>query len=402
MIPLKAKLGLAIVATYSTFTIYISLRTKYEIYKREGGIKDLQNKYSSLTVGGRFENPFSEYRGQTLFEFAFCRILELFEGRTRGGLPSSEPELRKLIPLVRPDMDLLRNNADGHENGSGIDLKNQLTFTWLGQSCSYVQMGKVGFLTDPLFEDFLVNKTLGPKRITPSPVTFEELPRTDYVLVSHNHPDHLEESAIPKIGNNSTWIVPLGLRKYLAKKGIHRIVEMDWWETYQVDNALTVVCLPAMHWSGRKILDTNHSLWCSFLVLHSNNPVFYHAGDTGYTSELFKLIQAKYGPVKLCMLPIGQYCPTWHQKPRHIDPNEAYQIMQDLKAKKMFGVHWGTFVLSSEPFLEPKEKLHALAEKLERNNDIMTPVCGKTYILDMSASANKNEARDYQDSTILS
>ncbi|CDK27674.1 unnamed protein product [Kuraishia capsulata CBS 1993] len=426
---LPGKVGLGLVVSYASYTAYIAVQAQLEISKRQRryeehkkGLKkadqgdfdqivDVPNRYETLNVAGRFENPFPEYRSQTILEFLLSRILELFEGKTRGGTPSSEAELRRILPVVKPDLELIWSNHGVLKTGiSDIEvdskdlppLKDRLTFTWLGQSCSFLQLSGISFLTDPIFEDYLVNKALGPKRITPSPCKLEELPLPNFVLVSHDHPDHLESESVKKLGNKCAWIVPLGVRKYLARKGVSNVIEMAWWDriTLPVEgpDKYEVVCLPSMHWSGRYMLDANSTLWCSFMITKNGKSMFYHAGDTGYTPELFKLIREKLGPVHLSMLPIGQYCPQWHQKPRHICPSEAIEIVKDLQSKKMVGVHWGTFVLSSEPFIEPKHKLEKLAEDMNRSKDIFAPTFGKTFVMDMSKSyESSGEAREVRD-----
>ncbi|CCH46691.1 N-acyl-phosphatidylethanolamine-hydrolyzing phospholipase D [Wickerhamomyces ciferrii] len=411
---IPTKIGLGIVASYTSYALYVSYAANKEITKRSQleqlkiansnlkpeeihGQASLIDKYLSFTVAGRFENPFEEYRVQTLFEFFLSRILELFEGKSRGNVPSNS-KLRELLPIFTPDFELLRESSlkDNPTKKESSDPKlpkfqDRLTFTWLGQSCSYISISGVNFLTDPLFANYLVNPYLGPKRITPSPCKIEELPKPHFIMVSHNHPDHFDEEIADKLHNESTWIVPLGLRKSLAKKGIFNIIELDWWDRVKLpvsedpNNHYEIVCTPAMHWSGRHLLDSNSSLWCSYVILRNNKPIFFHAGDTGYVNDLFKMIGSKYGyGLKLAMLPCGQYCPQWHQKPRHINPEECIKIMKDLKAQKIIGVHWGTFVLSSEHFLEPKLKLEELAKNLNKVYDIFAGEFGKTLVMDLS------------------
>jgi len=412
MLSLKAKLGLGVVASYTSYAFYVSYAANREITKRaqlerarseESSLfketlpSTFVDKYLSFTVAGRFENPFEEYRVQTLFEFFLSRVLELFEGKGRGNVPSQK-RLRDLLPINEPDFELLKETSllDNFKLGSdALDpqipkLQDRLTFTWLGQSCAFVQISGVNFLTDPLFSNYLVNSILGPKRISPSPCKLDELPKPHFIMVSHNHPDHFDEEVAEGVRNESTWIVPMGLRKTLAKKGIYNTIELDWWDRVKLpvaedpNNNYEVACTPAMHWSGRHLLDSNSTLWCSFLILKNGEPIFFHAGDTGYVHDLFKMIGEKYGyGTKLAMLPCGQYCPQWHQKPRHINPEECIKIMDDLKAKKVVGVHWGTFVLSSEHFLEPKLKLEELAKNLNKIHDVFAPDFGKTTIFDM-------------------
>jgi len=39
------------------------------------------------------------------------------------------------------------------------------------------------------------------------------------------------------------------------------------------------------------------------------------------------------------------------------------EIAQNLKSKKVIGMHWGTFVLSLEPIMEPPVRFKANAER---------------------------------------
>jgi len=47
----------------------------------------------------------------------------------------------------------------------------------------------------------------------------------------------------------------------------------------------------------------------------------------------------------------------------HTNPEEALSIAKDLKSKKAIGMHWGTFVLSLEPIMEPRKRFKDNAEK---------------------------------------
>ena len=139
------------------------------------------------------------------------------------------------------------------------------------------------------------------------------------------------------------------MKSKLARKGIYKVIEMDWWDTIDITNYISdnlsdkyeIECVPSMHWSGRYVIDSNQSLWCSYVIKRNGESLVYHAGDTGYLKELFDVIGKRCGPIKLALLPIGQYCPSWHQKPRHISPEEALRICSQVQASFMKGVHWG-------------------------------------------------------------
>ena len=53
----------------------------------------------------------------------------------------------------------------------------------------------------------------------------------------------------------------------------------------------------------------------------------------------------------------------------HTSPEEALQAAQDLKSKKVLGTHWGTFVLSLEPIMEPPKRFKDNAEKFGFKRD---------------------------------
>ncbi|VVT48634.1 uncharacterized protein SAPINGB_P001875 [Magnusiomyces paraingens] len=429
----KLRIGVGILAAYTSYAGYIQLKTKYEISERarkeqyDLDVEHLKSKpwpitqYGTLVVGGRYANPFPEYRPQTIYEFLYCRVIEMFHTKPRGGVPANAEEVRRLLPAHRPDFDLLFSTSNDYTHhvssastptltptSSSQDpddillpsIRDRLTLTWLGQSCAFVQCAGVNVLTDPCFGEHLVHPYVGPKRISPPPCHFSELPKIDLVLVSHDHPDHFELETAEQIGNSATWIVPVGMSKHLKKLGIDNYKELSWWEKTDLPGTdpaekWEIACTPAMHWSGRNMLDANTTLWCSFVVLRDGKPVFFHAGDTGYSQPLFDGIKHMYGGgCQVAMVPCGAYTPRWHLRSQHTNPQEAIQIMKDLGAQKLVGVHWGTFVLSEEHFLEPRELLHELAKKENRAKDIIAPDFGRTLVFrlhDTKDIADKQE-----------
>jgi len=72
-----------------------------------------------------------------------------------------------------------------------------------------------------------------------------------------------------------------------------------------------------------------------------------------------------YGPIDLTMINIGAYDfkPMFDKSTYHTTPEEALNVAKDLRSKKVMGTHWGTFVLSLEPIMEPPVRFKASAEK---------------------------------------
>lgn len=438
----KAKVGIGLFLSYTSFEVYMHLRTKQIISQRKQEYEKFSNsldtnsidkdvdfsKFKSATVAGMFVNPFDEYRPQTAFEFLLVRIMEVFESLYgnlielhRKVTEEGASDVEGVLQSYKPDLELIRQNSilfqecisrnnfknlTSTYNGwlnvfptkSLPPLGHQMIFTWLGQSCSLVQISGINFLTDPILSKHLIAESFGPKRLMESSMSFEDIKyatnnNINFTLVSHDHPDHLEMNVVRKIGNSTTWILPLGLKKKFARNGIYNVIEMDWWDSVPLNQYISneanltdnyeVVCVPAMHWSGRYIFDSNTTLWCSYIIKRNGEALLYHAGDTGYLKELFKIIGAKYSPINLSLLPIGQYCPSWHQKPRHISPQESLQICECVSSKFMMGIHWGTFKLSSEPILEPKHLLEQYAAIMGKSDSYRAPHLGLTYVYDL-------------------
>ncbi|CDO95183.1 unnamed protein product [Kluyveromyces dobzhanskii CBS 2104] len=404
------KVILCFFVPYTGYALYVFISTNYEITRRERQLTnkddlDFNNtliKYSPHQVLGRFENPFNEYRIQTVYEFFFNRIVELFE-TNRGGVPRSKAQMDELMPIHKPFWEENRDNKEvrneivcemkdfnSDEKVVGSEPIQHLSCTWLGQSCSVVVLDRLKILTDPLFSTFLIHPTVGPKRITDMPSKIENVPTPDLILVSHNHPDHIDENSLKFWGDDHPqkplWIVPKGLATFMISNNVSNFIELSWWESCHLkikgdheNNVYQISSTPAMHWSGRSVLDANRSLWCSFIVHKGNKPVLFHAGDTGFVHDLYKRIVKKYGSgVQLALLPCGQYCPEWHQRPRHINSAEVMEIMNDLNAQTVLGIHWGTFLLSGEYFREPKEKLEFLSEFNGLKERCFCPELGKT------------------------
>lgn len=412
----KFRLGLGVVAAYSAYFGYVQIKTSREIARREARFippNEDQNRFHSMVVGGKYVNPFPEYRTQSLFEFFYRRITELFHETPRGGVPFSLKEIHAVLPTRRPDFDLLKDTTRSatfsglltKSNRELPSVDHRMTLTWLGQSCAYVQVPGLDILTDPCFGTHLVHPKFGPKRISPPPCEPKELPNIDIVLVSHDHPDHLDLEAVEQIGDKALWVVPLGVGKHLKSLGVSNILELDWWQRSSVPSNGSdwqILCTPAMHWSGRALYDSNLTLWGSFMLLKDGKPVFYHAGDTGYSPDLFQGIRRYVGAgPKVAMLPCGAYTPSWHLRPQHIDPREAVQVMQDLEAQKMVGVHWGTFVMSDEHYLEPRDLLHEIAEKQNVGNDVIAPEFGRTLVFNLHDENPGSPPRPIRDGEAL-
>jgi L-ascorbate metabolism protein UlaG (beta-lactamase superfamily) len=271
------------------------------------------------------------------------------------------------FPVDHPDVDWIKAN------------RSENTLTWIGHASALLQIHGVNILTDPVFSERASPfPFIGPKRHVPPGLALTELPHVDVVLISHSHYDHLDAQSVEALnrqaGGPPLFLVPLGIKAWLAKRGITHAQELDWSDHTRAAG-LDFWFVPATHWSARSLTDRNETLWGGWAVktLPGATQAFslYFAGDTGYSRDS-RRIGAAFGCFDLALIPIGAYAPRWFMGPQHVDPQQAVQIFEDVHAKKAIGIHWGTFELADEPLDEPPKLLAQAVHEAGLPDDAFT------------------------------
>ena len=241
---------------------------------------------------------------------------------------------------------------------------------WIGHATYLIKLGNTTIITDPVFSNNAGPLIFGPKRFTKPAVDLKDIPEIDLFLLTHNHYDHQDMRTIKKFPfKNAKVLVPLNLGKYFTTNKYKDVNELDWYDFIQVNEDIKITLLPAVHWSKRSLTDTNKTLWGNFLIEYKNKKILF-ACDTGY-GNIYKNLGETYGPIDLSMINIGAYDfrPMFEKSIYHTTPEEALSIAKDLKSKKILGTHWGTFVLSFEPVMEPPKRLKENAKNYGFNED---------------------------------
>ena len=291
-------------------------------------------------------------------EFAPKGVLELMRWQwesARQGLPRKP---QTATPTVPADLKFITANA-----GAGAAMVPAAT--WIGHASVLMQMGGLNVLTDPIFSARASPFSwIGPQRAQAPGLALAELPRVDAVLISHNHYDHCDAPSLLALngqaGGPPLFVVPLGLKAWLAELGITNVVELDWWQSHPL-GALEIVLTPVQHWSARGLGDRMASLWGGYALFAPDFHLFF-SGDTGYSAD-FADIHARFaarqagGGFDLALLPLGAYEPRWFMAQQHVNPEEALRIHLDLGAQRSLGIHWGTFELADEALDEPPRAL---------------------------------------------
>ena len=238
---------------------------------------------------------------------------------------------------------------------------------WIGHATFLIKLGNSTIITDPIFSKNAGPLFFGPKRFTEAALKLNELPKTEIFLLTHNHYDHQDMFTIKKFPYKDTRVLlPLKLGKYFTKNGYKDVNEMDWYDEIKINQNLKITFLPAVHWSKRSLTDTNKTLWGSFLIEYKEKKILFNC-DTG-VGNIYKDLGEKYGPIDLTFINIGAYnffpiMPYKDKSVYHTNPEEALKVAQNLKSKKVIGMHWGTFILSLEPIMEPPIRFKQNAEK---------------------------------------
>ncbi|MFC1894400.1 MBL fold metallo-hydrolase [Candidatus Dependentiae bacterium] len=233
-----------------------------------------------------------------------------------------------------------------------IPKSHKPKITWIGQSTFLIQFGNVNILTDPVFSNI---NPIFPRNFVPG-ISLNKLPKIDYIIISHNHADHMDKNCLlylkaqqPKI------LVPKGDKAWFDYHGFENTQEMDWWQNYNSKTNIKFRFLPAIHWSGYNIFRINKAMWGSWM-LEFNNYKIYFAGDTAYAKH-FCEISKEHPNIDIAMLPIGPENPRNLVKQSHMDSKEAVNAFIDLKAKHFIPMHWGTFRIDSDKFYDPIRNL---------------------------------------------
>lgn len=287
--------------------------------------------------------------------------------------------LGKKDPLLKP----LTAIPSLHTNLKNID-KNEDVLIWLGHSSYYLQTNGVSFLIDPVLSLYgspfkYFNKAFKGSDIFKP----EDIPNIDYLVITHDHFDHLDYPTVKSIGKRTGMaIIPLGVGAHLERWGYpeSKLIEEEWGTEVALENNIKIVFTPARHFSGRRVRQ-NDTLWSSYVLITPTKRIFL-GGDSGYDSH-FKTIGEQYGPFDYAVLENGQYGEAWRYI--HTLPEDVIQAAIDLKAERIIPVHAAKFALALHPWNEPLQKITALGR--EKKLNILTPMIGE--VVDLNQSEQK-------------
>lgn len=265
---------------------------------------------------------------------------------------------------------------------------NQDVLVWFGHSSYFIQIEGKRILVDPVFSGNASPIAGTTKSFKGSDIyTVDDLPEIDYLLITHDHYDHLDYKTILKLKPKTKQIVcGLGVGSHFESWGFptQKIIEKDWHEKIELDENITLYTAPTRHFSGRGFKRCN-TLWLSY-ILETKDFKMYLGGDSGYDTH-FAEIGDKFGPFDIALIDNGQYDIKW--KYIHNSPEDVIQAAKDVKTKKLFPVHSSKFPLANHAWDEPLKRVTELNSASENPVPLMTPMIGELVEL-------KNEKQEFQ------
>ncbi|MEM2203175.1 MAG: metal-dependent hydrolase [Sulfolobales archaeon] len=204
--------------------------------------------------------------------------------------------------------------------------------TWYGHAAFLVETSGKKILIDPWITNPL------------SPTTPDKIPEPDYIIVTHDHGDHVGDTVnILKRSKKAKIVAIYELAEYLASEAgaRDRAIGANIGGPISLEG-VTVYLTPAMHSSSRGSP--------TGVVIESSETTIYHAGDTGVFSDM-ALIKELYSP-KVAMLPIGGHFT--------MGIREAVKAIELLKPAVVIPMHYNTFPLIRA---DPKELLNLIGSK---------------------------------------
>ncbi len=254
---------------------------------------------------------------------------------------------------------------------SSLDAVVGNSLIWLGHNSFFLQIGGKRFMIDPVFGSIPF-----VKRRSAFPANVSIFCGIDYLLISHDHFDHLDKPSISRLfALNPQMKLFCGIGTGTLIKNwfpAMHVIEAAWYQQH-VDGNLCLTFLPAQHWSKRGVNDGGERLWGAFMI-ECDGIVVYNSGDTGYAAH-FKELPKLFPHIDYCMIGIGAYKPRWFMQPNHISPYDALTASLEMNARMTIPMHYGTFDLSDEPLFDPP---HVFAsEAAKRGIPVLLPELGE-------------------------
>ena len=257
--------------------------------------------------------------------------------------------------LVQPFSGTLIDDIDS--------FKGAFAFWWIGQAGFAFRWHEKIFLIDPYLSDFLEQKYSGGqpshRRMMDPPLNIADLPRLDFVFISHRHGDHLDPVTIRRVQELFPQVI---LVLPAAEKSYARSIGLNFSHTYFVDADRTLdfgdeqllSVLPSAHEEIEQ--DENGNNRFLGFVFTLRDARIYHSGDCVPYPGLCDAIRTAKPQVAL--LPVNGRGAERFGIAGNFTLEEAVDLCQKAEVPTMIAHHYGMFAFNTIP----EERIDRAAE----------------------------------------
>jgi L-ascorbate metabolism protein UlaG (beta-lactamase superfamily) len=247
-----------------------------------------------------------------------------------------------------------------------------VAITFVGHATVAITTPRARVLTDPMLE----NSLCGLRRVRAAAIDPQNLADVGLILISHAHRDHLSRPTLARLPRSATLVMPPQCGSLVSDLGFARVIELGAGHRFEFED-LEVVAVPVRHSGARGILDRRRRGASGYIVLTQGRAVYF-AGDTGYFSG-FAEIGRRFNP-DLALLPIAGYQPA-PLRQEHMSPLDAVYAFEDLGARVLIPISYGSFELGYEPVAEPIDWLQEVGRSRKLDDALMILGHGQTCLL---------------------
>ncbi len=209
-----------------------------------------------------------------------------------------------------------------------------LTIRWIGQSGYILSDGKSKVCIDPYLSNVVDRVAHRGRMITP-PFLPEDL-KSDVVVCTHNHLDHVDIDAIPLMKKeNMLFLAPDDAKRTLLECGVTNYKAFDEGTTITIGEF------------ELKAVFADHTVPAVGVVIKHNGMTMYFSGDTEYNKKLEELKEYDIDIMFICI----------NGKLGNMSVDEAVRLTKIIKPKVGVPTHYGMFESNTEDPLKYTSKL---------------------------------------------
>jgi L-ascorbate metabolism protein UlaG (beta-lactamase superfamily) len=258
----------------------------------------------------------------------------------------------------------------------------QVAVTFVGHASVMLTTQRTRILVDPYLGDFLA----GVRRREAACLADADAEQVTLILISHAHGDRLHVPSLRRLPRRAVIVVPPRCAPLVASLGFSQVTELAPGRALDHGD-VEVTAVAARHDGRRGLFDRTWRSTCGYIVKCAEASV-YHAGDTSYFSGFAEIGQRLHPNVAL--LPIAGYDPP-SQRSDHMSPLDAISAFEDLGAKLLVPVGYGSFPVGYEPEDEPLAWLRELCQERGLSDRLLVLRPGETCLVHGRSAAEPQQ-----------